>query len=62
MASTNTHSVLSFIWMGLVFFYFQAVFFAVLRAFVDNLRRPDLTGWAKAGWALVIPSFRCSAP
>jgi len=54
MATTNTYPILSFIWMMLVFFFFVAVFFAVIWAFIDNFRRPDHSGWAKAGWALVI--------
>ena len=29
-------------------------FFAVIWAFIDNFRRRDHGGWAKAGWALVI--------
>ena len=44
----------SFIWMMFVFFFYVAVFFAVIWAFIDNFRRPDHSGWAKAGWALVI--------
>jgi Phospholipase_D-nuclease N-terminal len=49
-----TYPILSFIWMGFVFFFYLAVFFAVIWAFIDNFRRPDHSGWAKAGWALVI--------
>jgi len=49
-----TYPILSFIWMMFVFFFFVAVFFAVIWAFIDNFRRPDHSGWAKAGWALVI--------
>ena len=37
-------------WFGVVF----SVFFAVIWAFIDNFRRRDYGGWAKAGWALVI--------
>jgi hypothetical protein len=40
--------------MMFVFFCFVAVFFAVIWAFIDNFARPDHSGWAKAGWALVI--------
>jgi hypothetical protein len=40
--------------MMFVFFFYLAVFFAVIWAFIDKLRRPDHSGWAKAGWALVI--------
>jgi NADH:ubiquinone oxidoreductase subunit 6 (subunit J) len=37
-------------WWGFVF----TIFFAVIWAFIDNFRRHDHSGWAKAGWALVI--------
>ena len=35
-------------------FFLFAVFFAVVWAFIDNFRRHDHSGWAKAGWALII--------
>jgi ABC-type dipeptide/oligopeptide/nickel transport system permease component len=37
-------------WFGVMF----TIFFAVIWAFIDNFRRHDHGGWAKAGWALVI--------
>ena len=49
-----SYPILSIIWMTFVFLFFVAVFFAVIWAFIDNFRRPDHSGWAKAGWALVI--------
>jgi phospholipase D-like protein len=49
-----TYPILSFIWMMFVFFFMLSVFAAVIWAFIDNFRRPDHSGWAKAGWALVI--------
>jgi hypothetical protein len=33
---------------------FVVVAFAVIHAFIDNFRRSDHGGLAKAGWALVI--------
>jgi len=57
MATGYSYPILSFFWMVLVFFFFVAVFFAVIWAFVDDFRRPDHSGWAKAGWALVILCF-----
>ena len=36
------------------------IFFAVVWAFIDNFRRHDHSGWAKAGWAffiLIVPFF-----
>ena len=41
-------------------FFIFAVFFGVIWAFVDNFRRRDHSGWAKAGWAffiLILPLF-----
>jgi hypothetical protein len=37
-------------WFGVV----VSIFYAVIWAFIDNFRRRDHSGWAKAGWALVI--------
>jgi hypothetical protein len=37
-------------WFGIV----VSIFYAVIWAFIDNFRRRDHSGWAKAGWALVI--------
>jgi hypothetical protein len=30
------------------------IVFAVIWAFIDNFRRHDHSGWAKAGWAFLI--------
>jgi len=49
-----TYPILSFIWMMIVFFFLAAVFFTVIWAFIDDFRRRDHSGWAKAGWALLI--------
>ena len=41
-------------------FFIFAIFFGVIWAFVDNFRRRDHSGWAKAGWAfliLILPLF-----
>ena len=52
--------LLSMFWVLFWFWIMFAVFFAVIWAFIDNFRRPDHSGWAKAGWAfliLVLPLF-----
>jgi hypothetical protein len=54
MVLAYSYPILSFIWMMFVFFCFAAIFFAVIWAFIDDFRRPDHSGWAKAGWALLI--------
>jgi hypothetical protein len=46
--------LLSLFWLFLWWFFLLAIFFAVIYAFVDNFRRHDHSGWAKAGWALLI--------
>jgi ABC-type multidrug transport system permease subunit len=52
--------LLSMFWVLLWGFFLFSIFFAVVWAFVDNFRRADHSGWAKAGWALfilVVPLF-----
>jgi hypothetical protein len=46
--------LLSMFWVLLWWFFLFAIFFAVIYAFIDNFRRHDHSGWAKAGWALLI--------
>ena len=41
-------------WSNFIFFLMAAVFFTVIWAFIDDFRRPDHSGWAKAGWAFLI--------
>ena len=36
------------------FFFIFSIFFGVIWAFVDNFRRKDHGGWAKAGWTFLI--------
>ena len=49
-----SYPILSILWMMFVFFFIAAVFFAVIWAFIDDFTRRDHSGWAKAGWALLI--------
>lgn len=46
--------LLSMLWLMVWMAFLFSVFFAVIWAFVDNFRRHDLSGGAKAGWALLI--------
>ena len=46
--------LLSMFWVLLMWFFMLSIFFAVIWSFIDNFRRHDHSGWAKAGWALVI--------
>ena len=52
--------LLSLFWASLWFFMMFSIFFAIVWAFIDNFRRSDHSGMAKAGWAfvlLIIPFF-----
>ena len=49
--------LLSIFWVLLVSYFVFTVLFAVVWAFVDNFRRHDHGGWAKAGWAALILIF-----
>jgi Phospholipase_D-nuclease N-terminal len=46
--------LLSLCWAFIVFFFVATVFFTVIWAFIDNFRRHDHSGGAKALWALII--------
>ncbi len=51
------YPLLSVFWTLVLFSLFVLVLFVVLWAFVDNFRRKDHSGWAKAGWFLLIFFF-----
>lgn len=46
--------LLSVFWSLLMFSLLIVVIFTVIYAFIDNFRRHDHSGVAKAGWALLI--------
>ena len=46
--------LLSMFWVLCWWFFLFSVFFGVIWAFIDNFRRHDHSGWAKAGWAFLI--------
>lgn len=43
----------TFLWSMLVFFFWFAVIWMFIAVFADILRR-DMSGWAKAGWIILI--------
>ncbi len=46
--------LLSLFWLMIWWGFVVTIFFAVIWAFIDNFRRSDHSGLAKAGWALLI--------
>ena len=52
-----TYPLLSIIWTMLIFAGIVVVIFLIIYALIDNFARPDHSGWAKAGWCIVIVFF-----
>jgi hypothetical protein len=48
------YPLLGVFWSLVLLFMFVMVAFVVIYTFVDNFRRSDHSGLAKAGWALLI--------
>ena len=51
------YPLLGVFWTLALFSLFVLVLFVILWVFVDNFRRTDHSGWAKAGWFIVILFF-----
>ena len=49
-----SYPLLSVFWTICIFFFMAAVFVTIIWAFIDNFRRKDHHGGAKAMWALII--------
>ncbi len=50
----ENYPLLNLIWTMLVFFLFVMWIWIVISVFIDNFRRNDHSGWAKAGWTVLI--------
>jgi len=48
------YPLLGVFWSLVMFAVLVIVIFTVIYAFIDNFRRRDHSGWAKAFWALLI--------
>jgi len=48
------YPILGVFWTMTIFFLWAAWIFAVIWVFIDNFRRRDHSGWAKALWTIVI--------
>jgi ABC-type multidrug transport system fused ATPase/permease subunit len=44
----------SMLWTMLVFFFWMMAIWIFISLFADILRRNDLSGWAKAGWVVLL--------
>jgi Phospholipase_D-nuclease N-terminal len=48
------YPIMGLFWTVTIVFMWAAWWFAAIWSFIDNFRRHDHSGWAKAGWALFI--------
>ena len=49
-----TYPLLNILWTLLMFAGIVIVIFLIIWALIDNFTRHDHSGWAKAGWCIVI--------
>jgi hypothetical protein len=52
-----TYPLLSLFWTMLIFAGVVLMIFFIVWCFIDNFRRRDHHGWAKAGWTVLILFF-----
>jgi hypothetical protein len=48
------YPMMGLFWTMTILFFWMAWWFAAIWSFIDNFRRQDHSGWAKAVWAIVI--------
>jgi hypothetical protein len=48
------YPLLDIFWTTLEFFIWILWIFLLVRIFIDVFRSPDLTGWVRAGWTVVL--------
>ena len=51
------YPLLEVMWTIFIFFAWVMVISLVIMVLVDNFRRADHSGWAKAGWTLLVIAF-----
>jgi hypothetical protein len=52
--STNSYPLLNLIWTMIIFFAWVIWIWLLITIFADLFRRSDVSGWAKAGWVVVL--------
>jgi hypothetical protein len=54
LAYANNPSFWDVVWWMFIFFVWVMWIFVVIYVFIDNFRRRDHSGWAKALWTVLI--------
>lgn len=49
-----TYPLLNILWTMLIFAGVVVLIFIIVYALIDNFSRSDHSGWAKAGWCILI--------
>lgn len=49
-----SYPFLDVVWSMFIFFGFVIWIYLLILVLADNFRRPDQSGWAKAGWTLFV--------
>jgi Phospholipase_D-nuclease N-terminal len=53
----SSYPFLEFLWSMLVFFAWVIFIWVAITVLIDVFRRHDLSGWAKAGWTVLVVLF-----
>ena len=54
MVAATDYPFLDILWTLLIFFAWVIWFWLLISIFTDLFRRHDISGWAKAGWAIFV--------
>ena len=50
----DSYPFLDIMWSMFIFFAWVIFIYLLILVLADNFRRPDHSGWAKAGWTLFV--------
>jgi phospholipase D-like protein len=54
MVSATSYPFIEIFWTMVLFFIWAIWIWIVITVLVDVFRRPELSGWAKAGWTVFV--------
>jgi hypothetical protein len=54
LAASSNYPLLNLVWTMIVFFAWIIWIWLLITIFADLFRRPNMSGWAKAGWVVVL--------
>jgi hypothetical protein len=54
LAIASSYPFLDILWTTLIFFAWVLFIWIAITIFIDIFRRDDISGWAKAGWVILI--------